>query len=99
MRAQFAVWDAAAVVAVTADHSALGRYLTGLLGPPTISVGAVVGWRLPASRLERGHQADRAGQRQHHHARHPHRVRRVEGGWRWACRRSCWRRAAGWWAS
>ena len=39
--------EAAAVVAVTADHSALGRYLTSLLGPPTISAGGILGWRLP----------------------------------------------------
>ncbi|MGD0704413.1 MAG: hypothetical protein ABSA02_31565 [Trebonia sp.] len=45
MGAQFATWDPTAVVAVTTAHSALGRYLTGLLGPPTISVGAVLGWR------------------------------------------------------
>jgi hypothetical protein len=61
MRAQLASWGAAAVVAVTTEHSALGRYLTGLLGPPTISAGAMLGWRLAAGRSERGHQADRAG--------------------------------------
>jgi hypothetical protein len=48
MRAQFAAWDPAAVVAVTDAHSALGRYLTTLLGPPTFSSGAMVSWRLPA---------------------------------------------------
>jgi hypothetical protein len=47
MRAQFAAWNPAAVVAVTDDHSALGRYLTGLLGPPTISAGGILSWRLP----------------------------------------------------
>jgi hypothetical protein len=47
MRAQFAAWKATAVVAVTAGHSVLGRYLTSLLGPPTISAGGILGWRLP----------------------------------------------------
>jgi len=46
MRAQFAGWDLAAVVAVTSPRSALGRYLTGLLGPPTVRAGQVLGWRL-----------------------------------------------------
>ena len=49
MRAQLAAWDAAAVVAVTADHCPLGRYLTGLLGPPAINAGGVLGWRLPSA--------------------------------------------------
>ncbi len=49
MRTQFTVWDAAAIVAVTADHSALGRYLTGLLGPPAFSAGGILGWRLPSA--------------------------------------------------
>jgi hypothetical protein len=49
MRAQLASWEAAAVVAVTAGHSALGRYLTGLLGPPTISAGGILGWHLPSA--------------------------------------------------
>jgi hypothetical protein len=46
MRAQFAAWHPTAVVAVTAEHSALGRYLTGLLGQPLVSTGGVLGWRL-----------------------------------------------------
>jgi hypothetical protein len=46
VRAQLAAWDPAAVVAVTGDHSALGRYLTSLLGPPAVSEGGVLGWRL-----------------------------------------------------
>jgi hypothetical protein len=53
VRAEIAVWDPAAVVAVTGRHSALGRYLTGLLGPPAISVGAILGWRLRIARLDR----------------------------------------------
>lgn len=46
MRAQFAGWRLAAVVAVTGPGSRLGRYLTRLLGPPTVSAGMVLGWRL-----------------------------------------------------
>jgi hypothetical protein len=46
MRGQFAGWHLAAVVAVTSPKSALGRYLTGLLGPPTVRAGQVLGWRL-----------------------------------------------------
>jgi hypothetical protein len=53
MRAQLAAWHPAAVVAVTGERSALGRFLTGLLGPPTVSTGGVLGWRLDA----RGGQA------------------------------------------
>jgi len=46
MRAQIAAWNPAAVVAVASDQSALGRYLTGLLGPPTVRAGGILGWRL-----------------------------------------------------
>lgn len=46
MRAQLAAWHPAAVVAVTGEQSPLGRYLTGLLGPPVIRAGSVLGWRL-----------------------------------------------------
>ncbi len=46
MRAQFAGWQLTAIVAVTRLQSALGRYLTGLLGPPTVRAGQVLGWRL-----------------------------------------------------
>jgi len=46
LRAQFAAWHPAAVVAVTVDRSALGRYLISLLGPPTAGAGGVLGWRL-----------------------------------------------------
>jgi len=48
VRAQIAAWHPAAVVAVTGERSALGRYLAGLLGPPQVSVGGVLGWRLAA---------------------------------------------------
>jgi hypothetical protein len=46
MRAQFAGWKLSAVIAVTSPRSALGRYLTGLLGQPTVKAGQVLGWRL-----------------------------------------------------
>ncbi|HTU74493.1 MAG TPA: hypothetical protein VMG38_13340, partial [Trebonia sp.] len=46
MRAQFAGWQLGAIVAVTSPRSALGQYLTGLLGPPTVRAGQVLGWRL-----------------------------------------------------
>jgi len=46
LRAQFAEWHPAAVVAVTVERSALGRYLISLLGPPTAGAGGVLGWRL-----------------------------------------------------
>jgi hypothetical protein len=46
VRAQLAAWHPAAVVAVTTTHTALGRYLGALLGPPTVSAGSVLGWRL-----------------------------------------------------
>jgi hypothetical protein len=46
MLQQIAAWNPAAVVAVTSLGSALGRYLTGLLGPPTVTAAGVLGWRL-----------------------------------------------------
>jgi hypothetical protein len=46
MRAQLVAWHPAAVVAVTAASSVLGRYLTGLLGHPMVSMGGVIAWRL-----------------------------------------------------
>ncbi len=46
MRAQFTAWKVSAVIAVTRAGSAFGRYLTGLLGPPTVRDGQVLGWRL-----------------------------------------------------
>jgi hypothetical protein len=46
MRAQLAAWHPAAVVAVTSERSPLGRYLTGLLGPPAVRAGSVLGWHL-----------------------------------------------------
>jgi hypothetical protein len=49
MKAQIAAWDPAAIVAVASVQSRLGHYLTGLLGPPTVRAGAVLGWRLGAA--------------------------------------------------
>jgi hypothetical protein len=46
MRAQLAGWKPAAVVAVAGPQSALARYLTGLLGRPSVTGGEVLGWRL-----------------------------------------------------
>jgi hypothetical protein len=46
MRGQLAAWKPDAVVAVADPRSALARYLTGLLGPPTVTTGEVLGWRL-----------------------------------------------------
>jgi len=46
MRAQIAAWHVTAVVAVTVQNSVLGRYLTSLLGPPAVTVGDIVAWRL-----------------------------------------------------
>ncbi|HEY6786797.1 MAG TPA: hypothetical protein VI365_05755 [Trebonia sp.] len=48
MRAQFAGWKLSAIVAVTTAQSSLGRYLTGLLGPPAVTAGQVLGWCLTA---------------------------------------------------
>jgi hypothetical protein len=48
MREQILAWHPAAVVAVTGERTALGRYLTGVLGAPTVSVGEVLGWRFNA---------------------------------------------------
>jgi len=39
-------WRPAAVVAVTRGNSVLGRYLTGLFGPPSTRAGQVIAWRL-----------------------------------------------------
>jgi len=45
MKAQFARWQPAAVVAVTGTRSGLGEYLVGLLGRPTYHVGTILAWR------------------------------------------------------
>jgi hypothetical protein len=44
MRAQFAAWKPAAVVAATSAHSVLGRYLISLLGQPSVATGGMLGW-------------------------------------------------------
>jgi len=49
LRAQLTAWHPAAVVAVTSEGSVLGHYLTRLLGPPAVSAGGVLGWRLVAA--------------------------------------------------
>jgi hypothetical protein len=49
MRAQLAAWNPDAIVAVTSAQSALGRYLTRLLGPPSAGADGVLGWRLNRS--------------------------------------------------
>jgi hypothetical protein len=46
MHAQLTGWKVAAVVADTSARSAFARYLTGLLGQPTVRAGQVLGWRL-----------------------------------------------------
>jgi hypothetical protein len=46
LRAQLTATDAAAVVADTSARSALGTYLTSVLGSPTVQRGQVLGWRL-----------------------------------------------------
>jgi hypothetical protein len=45
MRADLASWRPAAVIAVTSPGSRLGRFLTGLLGPPAFQIGSVLAWR------------------------------------------------------
>jgi hypothetical protein len=48
MRAQFVAWHLSAVLAVTVPKSLLGRYLTVILGHPTVVTGDVMAWRIPA---------------------------------------------------
>jgi len=45
MREQIKAWRVSAVVAVAKPGSRLGRYLTVLLGPPTVEAGDVIAWR------------------------------------------------------
>jgi hypothetical protein len=51
MRRQIRAWRVSAVVAVTRPDSRLGRYLTGLLGPPAVVTGDVLAWRTPGGVL------------------------------------------------
>jgi hypothetical protein len=46
MRDQIKAWRVSAVVAVTTPGSLLARYLTSLLGSPSVTAGDVVAWRL-----------------------------------------------------
>jgi hypothetical protein len=46
MRAQIAAWRVAAIVAVVRPNSVLGWYLTVVLGPPQVSAGDVLAWRV-----------------------------------------------------
>jgi len=46
MRAQIAAWRVAAIVAVVRQNSVLGWYLTVLLGPPQVTAGDVLAWRV-----------------------------------------------------
>jgi hypothetical protein len=48
IQSDLAYWRPAAVVAVASPGSRLGRYLTGLFGRPTLRIGQVLAWRLPA---------------------------------------------------
>ena len=48
-RATMAYWEPAAVVAVTAQRSSLGRYLVQLLGPPSVTAGRILAWRESAA--------------------------------------------------
>ncbi|HEX9353955.1 MAG TPA: hypothetical protein VF933_09085 [Streptosporangiaceae bacterium] len=45
LRSTLAYWRPAAVVAVTSRGSRLGRYLSNILGPPTVQDGSVLAWR------------------------------------------------------
>lgn len=46
VQADLAMWDPAAVVAVTPPASLLGRFLIRLFGQPDTHIGSVLGWRL-----------------------------------------------------
>jgi hypothetical protein len=45
VRADFAAWRPAAIVAVTGRDSPLARFLSDRFGPPTCEIGSVVAWR------------------------------------------------------
>jgi hypothetical protein len=47
MREQIRAWKVSAVVAVTTPGSRLGRYLTAILGSPTVMTGDMTAWRIP----------------------------------------------------
>ena len=47
MRDQIKAWRVSAVVAVTTPGSLLARYLTSLLGTPSVVTSDVIAWRVP----------------------------------------------------
>jgi hypothetical protein len=49
VRSDLAYWKPAAVLADTTAGTALGRYLTSILGTPTVQAGQVMAWRLPSA--------------------------------------------------
>jgi len=46
MHAQIAEWHPVAVVAVSSESSAIGRYLISVLGKPTITTGSMLAWQM-----------------------------------------------------
>jgi hypothetical protein len=46
LRTQLKAWQLSAVVAVTVPSSMLGKYLTVILGHPTVASGDVMAWRV-----------------------------------------------------
>jgi hypothetical protein len=46
VRTQLVLWHLSAVVAVTVPSSPLGKYLTVILGHPTVVTGDVMAWRV-----------------------------------------------------
>lgn len=46
VRGDLATWHLAAVIAVTSRGSALATYLTALFGPPAVTAGGVLAWRV-----------------------------------------------------
>ena len=47
LRTQLTAWQLSAVVAVTVPSSMLGKYLTVILGHPTVVTGDIMAWRVP----------------------------------------------------
>ncbi len=46
IRKDLAYWQLAAIVTVTGRNSRLARFLTGEFGPPAVTVGSVLAWRI-----------------------------------------------------
>src|SRR5262249_11123177 len=59
MAAAIAGWHPAAVVTATRPDTQLGRYLIDFFGPPTVRIGAMLGWRLAASPVADAPASDR----------------------------------------